>query len=620
MILQETLDKIYSLKIEEVIGDFVQLKRSGSNFKGLSPFTTERTPSFMVSPVKQIFKCFSSGKGGNVVTFIREHEHLSFYEAAKYLANKYGIPFLETAKTEAEIALDLQKESMYIMNVFVNDFFYQRLKSDPGALHYVMQQRGINQSMIDKFSIGFAPDSFSEFSSILIQNQYDWKIAIQCSLVGLSKNNHLYDRFRNRLMFPIRNISGNLIGFGGRYLGIEKEVAKYLNSNDSIIYNKSETLYGIFESRKSIAEKDHAFLVEGYTDVVSFHQKSVENVISTCGTSLTVDQAKLIRRFAKKVTVIFDGDSPGLKATIRSIDVLLQEGLSVYVCLLPTGEDPDSFAQKHEHQQIISYIETNSKDFLMFKLNYFNTIAGDDLTLKSAAIVEVANSVSKIPDAIQREVYIKECARVTDISINSIRELVNKANKELIDILPTQEFETQINITRLHVKEQCEKRILQYLLCYRNEILPFKNLYIAETGEESVIENISVLEKIKTEVIPDEIEFSNIMYEFLFSHFTKDLPEPLVDAEMILAANNLIAEEIEMTKNVFAADKSKGEILSEMMKNNLANAISETLIYNKILFVSDMIDQELKMPEIDREKVFELLQFNYSLKNILNFV
>ena len=623
MILKETVDKVHELDIVQVIGDFVQLKRSGSNFKGLSPFTSERTASFMVSPAKHIFKCFSSGKGGSVVNFIMEHEHLTYPEAIRFLANKYGIEVLETKKSDEEQAIDRQKEQMYNINLFGQDYFKKQLLQNPEAYNYVVNQRQFSPEIIEKFNIGFAPALGAGLANQLVVSGYSWKIAVECSLLGF-RDNRLYDRFRSRIMFPITTLSGNLIGFGGRYIGSKADQAKYLNSSDSIVYNKSEILYGIHQARKAISEKNMAYLVEGYADVVSFHQKGIENTVSPCGTALTSEQAKIIKRFTNRVTVIFDADNAGMRATLRSIDVLLAEGLTVYVCILPKDEDPDSYARTHSTADIQNYIGVNSKDFLIYKLTYLNEQAGEDFSLKSAAIVEVCASIAKIPNAIQREVYLKECARICDMNINSIREMVNTNNKKFAEIMSVPELETEFSISKIHIKEQCEKKILQYLLCYGEMILPFRNVYLGPTGDQVVLEDMLVRSKIIQEITEDNVEFSNMMYATLFRNLTLNPDQPIAILksnmlpEMYLLVENLMFEETEMNKNSFFGDQPKE--LQGRIYETLSHSIHETLIYNKVLHVSDMVEEELSKEVLDPERVYDLLTFNAGLKRMINLI
>ena len=439
MISKATIDTVFeTARVEEVIGDFVQLKRAGSNFKGLSPFSDERSPSFMVSPAKGIWKDFSSGKGGNSVAFLMEHEHFTYPEAIRYLARKYNIEIEETELTDAEKANTDIRESMYLVSEFAKDYFYQTLlKSEEGkaiGLSY-FKERGFTTETIEKFSLGYSPETWDAFTKEALGKGYKLEF-LESTGLTIPREDRPFDRFKGRVMFPIQSMSGRTLGFGGRILSNDKKAAKYLNSPESDIYHKSKVLYGIYHAKQAIAKENNCYLVEGYTDVIQFHQSGIENVVSSSGTALTPDQIRLINRLTKNITVLFDGDAAGLRASIRGIDLILEEGMNVKVCSFPDGEDPDSFAKKTSYDNLVAYLDENAKDFIQFKASLLMKEAKNDPIKKADLIRDMVVSISKIPDRIQREIYIQECSRIMDISEqvlqSTLAQLVQKDSAEIV--------------------------------------------------------------------------------------------------------------------------------------------------------------------------------------------
>jgi DNA primase len=434
MIPKQTIDEIYqAARVEEVIGEFVQLKKSGSNFKGKSPFVDERTPSFMVSPAKQIWKCFSTSKGGNVVAFLMEVEHLSYVEALKWLANKYNIEIKEDREKSAEeIANYSERENLSIVNEFAKTTFQSNLwKHEQGkaiGLSYFIS-RGFREDIIEKFQLGYCLDESEGFTSIALAKNYKLEFLEKAGLTKV-KDNRTFDFYRGRVMFPIHSIAGKVLGFGGRTLKPDKNIAKYFNSPESELYNKSKILYGLFFAKNTIIKYDNCFLVEGYTDVISLYQAGVENVVASSGTSLTVDQIKLIKRYTENVTILYDGDAAGIKASFRGIDMILSEGLNVKVVLFPDGEDPDSFAKKSSTEELKGYIDKNSKDFIVFKSDVLLKDAGNDPLKKAQLINDIIGSVAVIDDAIKRQIYSKECATIFGIAEETIIQEVNKVRQK----------------------------------------------------------------------------------------------------------------------------------------------------------------------------------------------
>lgn len=439
VISKSTIDKVFDVaRLEEVIGDFVHLKRSGSNFKGLSPFTDESTPSFMVSPVKQIWKDFSSGKGGNVVAFLMEHEHFTYPEAIRYLAKKYQIEIEETEVSTEEKVQANERESMYLVSEFAQQYFQDILirheKGKAIGLSY-FKERGFTEDTIKKFKLGYSLDEWEAFTKEAIKNGYKLDYLERTGLT-IVKENRQFDRFKGRVMFPIHSMSGRVLGFGGRILLTDKKAAKYMNSPESEIYHKSKVLYGIYHAKQSIAKEDNCYLVEGYTDVIQLHQRGIENVVASSGTALTSEQIRLINRLTKNITVLFDGDAAGLRASLRGIDLILEQGMNVKVCSFPQGEDPDSFARKNAYEDLVLYLEGNSRDFISFKASLLMEDSGNDPIRKADTIRDMVQSISKIPDRIQREVYVQECARIMQISedvlFNTLAQLGKKISMKRI--------------------------------------------------------------------------------------------------------------------------------------------------------------------------------------------
>ncbi|SCW69365.1 DNA primase [Mucilaginibacter sp. NFR10] len=430
MIQKSTIDRIMeATDIVEVIGEFVQLKKRGANYVGLSPFANERTPSFTVSPAKGIFKDFSTGKGGSAVTFLMELEKFSYPEALKWLAKKYGIEVEETVEAPENREEELRRESLMIVSAFAAKFFHETmLDTEEGqsiGLSY-FKERGFNAETIKKFELGYSPDQWEAFTGAAIRNGYKEQFLVESGLSVKRDNGALFDRYRGRVMFPIHSFTGRVIGFGGRTLKKDKNVAKYVNSPESEIYHKSNVLYGLYFAKKAIREQDNCYLVEGYADVLSVHQAGVENVVASSGTSLTTEQIKLIARFTKNITILYDGDAAGIKASLRGLDMILEEGLNVKVVLFPDGHDPDSFVQSKGSSAFKKHIEENKKDFILYKTQILLKEVGNDPIRKADVIREVVESIAKIPDSIKASVFIKECSSLLQIDERALLSELNK--------------------------------------------------------------------------------------------------------------------------------------------------------------------------------------------------
>lgn len=537
MISKATIDIVFeTARVEEVIGDFVQLKRAGTNFKGLSPFSDERSPSFMVSPVKQIWKDFSSGKGGNSVAFLMEHEHFTYPEAIRYLAKKYNIEIEETIQTDEEKINTDVRESMYLVSEFAKDYFHNTLlHSEEGkaiGLSY-FKERGFTSETIKKFSLGYSPETWDAFTKEALGKGYKLEF-LESTGLTIPKEDRPFDRFKGRVMFPIQSMSGRILGFGGRILGNDKKAAKYLNSPESDIYHKSKVLYGIFQAKQAIAKQNNCYLVEGYTDVIQFNQAGIENVVASSGTALTPDQIRLINRLTKNITVLFDGDAAGLRASIRGIDLILEEGMNVKVCAFPDGEDPDSFAKKTPYEELVKYLDENSKDFIQFKASLLMNDAKNDPIKKADLIRDMVVSISKIPDRIQREIYIQECSRIMDISeqvlVSTLAQLVKK---DISDIGKKQKQEqksfevvkndTPIQVEKVDILYGLERKIIEILLLYGNKTEEFEDVLL-KTNEAGEIENIiekkeyKVFQRIYLSLQEDEVELANPLFKDIFNN------------------------------------------------------------------------------------------------------
>lgn len=541
MISKTTIDKVFDIsRVEEVIGDYVQLKKSGSNFKGLSPFTEERSPSFMVSPVKQIWKDFSSGKGGNVVAFLMEHEHYTYPEAIKHLAKRYNIEIEETEQSSEEKEKASERESMYLVNEFAKTFFVnQMLHTDEGksvGLSY-FKNRGFTSETIEKFELGYSPDEWQAFTDKALEKAYKLDFLEKTGLT-IVKGEKRFDRFKGRVMFPIHSMSGRVLGFGGRILTNDKKQAKYLNSPESEVYHKSKVLYGLYQAKQAIAKADNCYLVEGYTDVIQFNQTGIENVVASSGTALTPDQIRLISRLTNNITVLFDGDAAGLRASIRGIDLILEQGMNVKVCLFPEGEDPDSFAKANSQEDLQAYLDENAQDFIRFKSSLLMEDADKDPVKKAEVIRDIVNSISKIPDQITQEIYVQTCSNLLDVSedvlFSTLAQILAKDRKEasrgvrrksLEVVKETQESSPVAKVDHQYV---LERSIIQLLLRYGEQKAIFTDFDFdfEEDKHLEVKREYVVFEKIFIELQEDEVEFSNPifkeLYDLIIETFAKD--------------------------------------------------------------------------------------------------
>ncbi|HAO15701.1 MAG TPA: DNA primase [Tenacibaculum sp.] len=660
MITQHTIDKVFdSARVEEVIGEFVQLKKTGSNFKGLSPFTDEKTPSFVVSPVKQIWKDFSTGKGGNSVSFLMEHEHYSYPEAIKWLAKKYNIEIEETEQSDEQKKQLNERESMFLVSKFAKDYFNDLLmNSQTGraiGLSY-FKERGFREEIIQKFDLGYCKDEWDNFTKAAIAKGFDIKYLKATGLTIVKEGGDVakkFDRFKGRVMFPIHSMSGRILGFGGRILTNDKKAAKYLNSPESEIYYKSKILYGLYHAKKEIAKQDNCFLVEGYTDVISFHQTGVENVVASSGTALTPDQIRLINRLTKNITVLFDGDAAGIRASIRGIDLILEQGLNVKVVSFPEGEDPDSFAKGQSSADLKRYLDEKAQDFIEFKVSLLMKDAQNDPIKKATLIRDIVTSISKIPDGIQREVYVQECARIMDISeqvlfdelaqllhkvvgnrnsksnfSNSVKTLtaersdIQKGNR--LEVLRAKGIGNQSQ--KVDQVSILEKEIIRILLLYGNEIVDFVNWVDAfDKYGRPILEKeeyqSTVFNELYLNLQEDEIEFSNELFKLTYHALVNQLNqrEKIVIDELImhenldiseLVTNVLMDEERYVLSNwekkeVFVTEVDK--ILPKLVTDAILN-LRRVLIEKKIKGILEDIQSQRKKPDLEEVRNYTELK------------
>ncbi|HEY2582986.1 MAG TPA: DNA primase [Mucilaginibacter sp.] len=560
MITKSTIDRIMeATDIVEVIGEFVQLKKRGANYVGLSPFANERTPSFTVSPAKGIFKDFSSGKGGSAITFLMELEKFTYPEALKWLAKKYSIEVEETVETIENKEEENRRESLMIVTAYAAKFFHESLlETDEGkniGLSY-FKERGFNNDTIRKFELGYSPDQWEAFTSQALKEGYQQEFLEESGLSVKRDNGALYDRYRGRVMFPIHSFTGRVIAFGGRTLKSDKNVPKYVNSPESEIYHKSNVLYGLYFAKKAIRDEDNCFLVEGYADVLSVHQAGIENVVASSGTSLTVEQIRLIGRFTKNITILYDGDAAGIKASLRGLDMILEEGLNVKVVLFPDGHDPDSYVRNFGTNGFKKHIADNKKDFILFKTDILLKEAGNDPIKKAEVIREIVESVAKIPDSIKASVFIKECSHLLKIDERALLSELNKMRLAKAKKDSQQQISKPVAVDETLLDEPIakeekedasqEKEIVRLLLAYGNRMIDWDgiaNTYIGPfmIAELSDVEFENLACKAFVEIYRSEVENGILPDEQHFIHYPEkeivDLTVTLIATKYTLSEN-----------------------------------------------------------------------------------
>ncbi|MDR2562529.1 MAG: DNA primase [Prevotellaceae bacterium] len=533
MIDQATVSRIMeAANIADIVGEFVTLRKRGVNYVACCPFHDEKTPSFSVSPSKGIFKCFGCGKAGNAASFLMEHERLSYVDALKYIAKKYGIPVEEKELTPEQIRLNNDRESMMVVSAYASKFFIDALHhSEEGkaiGMSY-FKERGFTKTVVEKFQLGYSPAKRSSFSDAAIAAGYKSEFLERTGLSIKRDDGALFDRFAGRVIFPVISLSGRVIAFGGRTLQTDKKTAKYINSPESDIYQKRNNLYGLFLAKQAISKTDKCYLVEGYTDVISMYQAGIENVVASSGTSLTEEQIKLIKRFTQNVTVLFDGDAAGIKASLRGIDMLLSQGMNIKVALLPDGEDPDSFARKNNAEQFHSFLDTAEQDFLSFKIKLLLGEAKNDPLKKAEVVHEVVRSIAVIPDRITRSIYAAECSKALEVEEGVLlAEIANIRKEKLTAEKVETNRERELSeppeaspvipsfVSNIFCNDQ-EKELLMYVLKHGREEL-FKD--VDQEGTEQIIH---VDEYIIQDLVNDKLELQNLQYRRIFEEYYREM-------------------------------------------------------------------------------------------------
>jgi DNA primase len=623
---REVVDKIYqNIDILEVVSDYVNLQKSGKDYKACCPFHNERTPSFFVTPAKGIFKCFGCGKGGDAVTFVMEIEGISYGEALRQLAQKYKIEIPENASqkpSDDELQKQNEVDALYIAMQFAKNFYQEQLLyTEEGktiGLSY-LKERGFNELTIKTFELGYATSDWDTFYRTAIKKGYNPTILEKAGLIQKKEGkNEYYDRFRERVMFPIHNVSGKVIAFGARTLKKDKDTPKYLNSPETPLYHKSKVLYGLFQAKKSILQKDECLLVEGYADVVALHQAGITNVVASSGTSLTQEQTRLIRRFTTNVIVLYDGDEAGLNAAMRGVDIILEEGLSLKVVWLPQNEDPDSFVQKHGTNAMLAYIQENAQDFIKFKTKYLLKNAENDPFRRGEAIREVVSSIIKIPDVIQRNVFFKECSQLFGIEEEILiregnkilgKELKQKTNNEaLSDLLQndTDAFLEQKATEFSSVYHQ-EHETMRLLLCYADYPI-----------SQDVVFGQYLLKELQG------LQFETPVFQEIFEIFARNLHEgrllshhdfmKMESREIRQAVINLISEKYELSPNW----EAKAGIIVEKKDEKLNRVAYEAIMRMKWKAVQRMMKENQKnlQQASTEEEQDRFLQIHIQLKSI----
>jgi DNA primase len=620
MILKSTVDRIMeAIDIVEVIGEFVQLKKRGANYVGLSPFANERTPSFTVSPAKGIFKDFSTGKGGSAVTFLMELEKFTYPEALKWLAKKYSIEVEETAEAPEDREADNRRESLMIVSGYAAKFFHESLlDTDEGkaiGLSY-FKERGFSPETIKKFELGYSPDQWEAFTSQALKEGYQAEFLTESGLSVKRDNGNLYDRYRGRVMFPIHSFTGRVIAFGGRTLKSDKNVPKYVNSPESEIYHKSNVLYGLFFAKKAIREEDNCYLVEGYADVISVHQAGIENVVASSGTSLTAEQIRLIGRLTKNITILYDGDAAGIKASLRGLDMILEEGLNVKVVSFPDGHDPDSYVRNVGTAAFKKHIEDNKKDFILYKTNLLLKEAGNDPIKKSEVIRDIVESIAKIPDSIKASVFIKECSHILQIDerallseLNKMRQAKAKKDSQhqqsAYNAAVVEEVLSEPEVKELREDHTQEKEIIRLLLLYGNKMIDWDgiaNTYIGPfmIAELNDVEFENEVCKTFIELYSKEVENGVLPEE---QHFIHHPNKEIVDLVV-----TLLATKYALSENWYEMHK----ILVPDEQANMKATILSAIFHLKMHKVGKMLEnlrKELQTTEGEADQEILLNQY-----------
>jgi len=629
MIDRSTIERILdAAQIVDVVQEFVQLKKRGVNYLGLCPFHNEKTPSFTVSPSKEIFKCFGCGKVGNSVNFVMEHEHLTYPEALKYLAKRYHIEVVEKELTQEEIEKQNERESLLVVSAYAARQFSENLfQSDEGmsvGITY-FKERGFRQDTLKKFEVGYSFEKRDAFSKKAIDDGYKTDFLVKTGL-SIQHEDRFYDRFSGRVMFPIHSLSGQVLGFGGRVLKTDAKTAKYLNSPESEIYHKSRILYGMFQARKSITQEDRCYLVEGYTDVMSLHEAGIENVVASSGTSLTQEQVRLIKRFTQNITILYDGDAAGIKASIRGIDLVLEEGLNVKIVLLPDGEDPDSYSKKVSNEEFTKFLKDHETDFIRFKTQLLLSEANNDPVQKANLIKDIVKSIAVIPEAITRTVYIKECSIVLEVSEPILYNEVNKLQRQKNfqdrnkypgpEDLPVPPLLIAKPLQPGPVPLYSEREIVRLLLKFGT--VEFEKTINREDGREEVL---SVADFIVREITGDGLVFNDRVCAKIFADFRFHSEQGLMtsdkqfvkheDPEISSLSADLLADSHELSR--IWKDKQTFVETEEMKLKDIVGDVVLKFKSDKIIIIRKEIMTQLEeaVKANDIEKVL-VLQKRYS--------
>ncbi len=638
MIPKQTIDEIFEAAIiEDVVGEFVPLKKRGANFLGNCPFHNEKTPSFTVSPAKGIYKCFGCGKAGNSVNFIMEHEHYSYPEALKFIARKYNIEIEEEELSPEQKEAADERESLYIVSNYAANYFKKQLhESDEGkaiGLSYFLE-RGFREDIIDKFQLGYNPDEWTALTDDAEKAGHNIKYLDRSGL-SIVKGDKKFDRFKGRVIFPIHNLSGRVLGFGGRILKTDDKAAKYLNSPESDIYSKSKVLYGIYYAKKAISQEDICYLVEGYTDVISLYQSGVENVVSSSGTSLTEGQIRLIKRFTPNITILFDGDAAGIKASFRGIDMILQEGMNVRVVLFPDGEDPDSYAKNHSTEELKEYITSNAQDFIRFKTSVLIEDVGNDPIKKAELVKDIVGSIAIIPDQIKRSVYTKECSSLLDIPeqalINEtnkiLRKNFSKKNKQTQsqpeeipdDAFFPEEFQEKKEGTGSDLAHW-EKEIIRLLVNFGDKTIKVESI---DENEKTILEEVSSALYIISSISNDSISFDSETYQKVFNFYKEKLDQEKLPSHQDFI-NNPDQDISQFSINIFSNQHELSpnwethKIFTVTEDKQLEKAIINTLYAFKLSKLTQLIlkNQEQLKDEKSEDAHLQLLQEQVTLQQI----
>ena len=640
MIDRATIERILdAAQIVDVIQEFVPLKKRGVNYLGLCPFHNEKTPSFTVSPAKEIFKCFGCGKVGNSVNFIMEHEHLSYPEALKYLARKYHIEVVEKELSQEELDKKNERESLLVVTSYAARHFMENLfHTDEGisvGLSY-FRERGFRQDTLKKFEVGYSPEKRDAFTTKAIEDGHKKDFLVKTGL-SIQHDERVFDRFSGRVMFPIHSLSGQVLGFGGRILKSDARAAKYLNSPESEIYHKSRILYGIYQARKMITQEDKCYLVEGYTDVMSLHESGIENVVASSGTSLTQEQVRLIKRFTPNITILYDGDSAGIKASLRGINLVLEEGMNVKIVLLPDGEDPDSYSKKLSNQEFLDFIREHETDFIRFKTQLLLEEANNDPVKKADLIRDVVKTIAVIPETITRTVYIKECSTLLEVAEPILYHEVNKLRQqksfqdrnkypgpEDLPVPPTLSPK-QVQGTKLQITYYSEKEIIRLLLKFGSA--EFERISDKISGKEEIH---TIADYIVNEITSDDLSFDNNVCQKIFAEFCFNVEHGLVpgekqfvkheDPDISQLSADLLADSHELSK-IWRNKQTYVETEDMKLKEIVSDAVlkfKSDKIKTKRKEIMDMLEEAVKMN--DTENIIDLQRRYAVLGNALKII